>query len=455
MPWTLLLACSAPDAPAPVEAPAAPVARPAGPPDVLLVSLDTTRADALSAWGRHPGTTPRLDALAAGGVRFAWAVSTSPTTLASHSAVFTGLDAHQNAIPRNGYPLAESAETLAERFRAAGWYTTGVLGSTALARPMGVDQGFDAWDEAMDLSYGTRHERRAADVTDAALAALAARPDGRPVFAFVHYYDAHQPYGAPEPWTHRWSDPAYAGRFPPTVGTLRPLAQRIRLGAFDPKELDEVVATYLGEVSYVDEQLGRLLDRVDLARTVVVVFADHGDMFGEDRKRPFGHGADLDLAVTHVPLIVAGPGVPAGRVVETPVSLQDLGATVLGLAGLPTGLGEARDLSPLWAGGTVPAAPRFMEATQPAPPRAVARWNNAHTERGVLDGDTLLLRAPWLDQPPALYRVAEGQPPLDDPARLAAGVAALEAWDAQAPPYREVAMSPETVEGLRALGYVE
>ena len=121
-------------------------------PDIFLISLDTTRADAISAWGMAPagrddlrGTTvtPNLDAMAAGGVRYAWAFAHAPTTLLSHSTVFTGLDPHELTIVRNGYPLGPSYETLAERLKADGFQTMAVLGSSSLARPMGVDRGFE------------------------------------------------------------------------------------------------------------------------------------------------------------------------------------------------------------------------------------------------------------------------------------------------------------------------
>lgn len=439
----LLLACA--------EPPPAPRG-PSGP-DVLLVSLDTTRADALSAWGEARPTTPGLDAIAASGVRFAWALSQSPTTLASHATVFTGLDPHRTGVVRNGFAVDAAVETLAERLAREGWHTAGVIGASALAKPMGVDQGFATWDESLSVSTGRRHEAPAADVTDRALAAWKARPLDRPSLLFVHYYDAHAPFAAPEPFGDRWVPEDWRGRYVGKDGELRPLAGRIRAGAATAEELAVVRARYLGEVSYVDAELSRLLRAVDLSRTVVVVFGDHGEALGEIAERPFGHGPDLDLVATHVPLILAGPGVPAGRVVDRPVALQDVAATLTDVLGKGDRFGDGRSLRAAWEADAA-GEPRFLEATQPDRDQGPG-WNNLPNERGVLDGGSLLLAQGAGDPAPALYRVAPGQPADADEAHRAALHEALRAWDAQAPPYRAEAMSDAVREGLRALGYVE
>jgi arylsulfatase A-like enzyme len=433
---------------------AAPSPGPA--PDIVLISLDTTRADALSCYGQSRPTTPNADALATSGVRFAWALAQSPSTLASHATVMTGLDPHGTRIVRNGYPLPPDMETLAERLGAAGYDTIGVIGSSALARPMGIDRGFRVWDQSFSVTRKQRHEAMANEVTDRALAAVAGREAGKPLFLFAHYYDAHSPYDAPEPFKHRYSDPQYAGMFEPVQGTLKGLASQIRTGRYDPKALDEVRSVYLGEVSWVDQEVGRLLAGLDRARTVVVVFGDHGDMFGEVSQRPFGHGADVDLPVSHVPLIVSGPGVPVGRVVETPIGLQDVPATILALVGKPAGFGGSNDLSPLW-GASPPTLHRrwHLEATQPGYKGADMGWNNKINEVGVLDGRSLLTESVCFAQPPTLYEVGEGQSQSTDTARRDELAAKLEAWLAAAPPYRTVEMTDETREALKALGYTE
>lgn len=426
LPW-LVLACQATE---PTQ------------PDVVLISLDTVRADALSSYGNPRPTTPHLDGLAARGTRFASAYAPAPSTLSSHSTVFTGLDPHGTQIVRNGWPLRPEVETLAERLGASGWDTAAVIGSSALARPMGVDQGFVRWDEEFSIARRQRHEATATEVTDRALRQLGERAAGKPLFLFVHYYDAHSPYDAPEPYRNRWSAEGMAGRYEGKQGALKELAAQIRAGIHDPAELKHVVDRYLGEVSYVDAELGRLLAGLRPG-SIVVVFGDHGDMFGEVPDRPFGHGADLDPAVSHVPLLVVAPG-RAPSVEERPVGLQDVPATVLDLLGLGQSFGEGRTLFD-------PAERhRFMEATQPEPAAGQPGWNNLRTERAVLGGGQLLLRAPWLGTEETLDARTRS-PTTPDPAlgRL------LDGWDAAAPPRRDVEMGDATREGLKALGYLE
>ena len=461
-----------------------PAARPAQPapaqPDVVFISLDTTRADALSAWGKTGGreTTPNLDALAAKGARFSWALAAAPSTLSSHATVFTGLDPHATQIVRNGYPLSTEVETLAERLAANGYDTIAVLGSSSLARPMGVDQGFRLWDETFSVKRAQRHEARAKSVTDRALASLEQQEPGKPVFLFAHYYDAHSPYSPPKEFQHRWSEPGKAKDFGTQDGALKGLGARMRTD--DPStwsaDLAEVRNNYLSEITYVDTHVQRLITTLDPARTIVVAFGDHGETLGEIPLRPFGHGGDCDLQETHVPLIITAPerlgGPPPGTVVQTPVGLIDLATTVLGLVGLAP-IGEGLDLSPLWtAESTDPtrsssteraSAERaiavghrsiFAEATVPDAKRPDV-WNNIDTERAVAVDGFLLLRSAMEGGVARLYRIADDQPPVDDPVRAAAMDAELRAWDAKAPPHRDATMSDATREGLKALGYAE
>ena len=419
------------------------------PPDIVLVSLDTTRADVVD-----PETTPNLWALAARGARFTAAFAHAPTTLSSHASVFTGEDPHGHAVARNGYALGAAHPVIAERLTAGGYTTLGVIGASALARPMGVDRGFGVWDEKLDHRHEKRHEARAAEVTDRARAALRKRPRGAPAFLFVHYYDAHAPYQAPAPYTTKWSDPAYTGPFDGSRRAMVALADDTRAGTLDPADIAEVRARYRGEVSYIDAELGRLLATLD--DPYVVVFGDHGEALGDVPDRPWGHGPDVDPPATRVPLLVAGPGVPA-VVIDTPVALSDVGPTVLGLAGLSGGIGAGRDLAPLWSGGAFEARPLFLEATQPHQVERTDGWNNLAMERGVVSGTWLLLAAPWLGEAPRLGRWASdtsGVTPNEAATRTTLG-ALLTDWDAAAPPFRPDTSDDTTKAGLRALGYVE
>lgn len=419
------------------------------PPDVVLVSLDTTRADATDA-----DTAPNLAALAARGVRFEGALAHAPTTLSSHSSVFTGLDPHRHGVVRNGHKLREDVATLAERFRDAGYATRGVAGASVLDDETGIARGFQLWDTKFTVERERRHEAVAADVTARAIRRAGKRAEGKPLLLFVHYFDAHAPYAAPEPWTRKFGDPAYAGPFDGTPTATKALGNALKAEKADPADLAEARARYRGEVAYADAELGRLLATLELHDPIVAVFGDHGEMLGEERERPIGHGADVDLPATHVPLVIAGPGVPAGVRVEGAVGLQDLGATLLALAGVGGGLGDGVDLAPLWAGAP---ADRLvpMEATQPDARERKDAWPNLSMERGVARGSHLLVAQPWLDEPPRLYGLAPGQPPVDDAEVRGELDAALRTWDAKAPGYAGADVSPEMDEALRALGYRE
>ncbi len=441
----LLAACSDPAAPRPD--PAVP-----GKPDIVLVSLDTARADAIDA-----ETTPNLWALAATGVRFEQAWAHAPTTLSSHASVMTGLDPHGHAVPRNGYALTTRAPMLAGRLAEAGYDTIGVIGSSALAEPMGIEVGFRLWDQRLTRKHEQRHEARAAGVTDRAFERLGQRAPGKPLLLFVHYFDAHAPYDAPAPYTTRWVDSTYHGPFDGTPLAMRALADASREGSALGADVAAARGRYRGELSYLDAELGRLLSRLD--RPVVVVFGDHGEALGDLGERAWGHGADVDPVATHVPLIVAGPGI-APAVEGTPVALSDIGATVLALAGVEGGLGKGRDLTALWRGGAWEDRPIFLEATQPEQAESRPAWNNLRMERGVRQGEWLWMRTPWQALEPVLVRVAGGERVDGDDVGDDLGVgerldAALTAWDAGAPPWRPERMDADTQEGLRALGYVE
>lgn len=270
-------------------------------PDVLLVTLDTTRADAVGCYGGG-ARTPALDALAARGTRFDQALTPVPLTLPAHASLLTGLDPNQHGVRENGMgALAPAAWTLAERLRTAGYATAAVVASRVLDRRFGLDQGFERYDDRMAAErlgeYGYP-ERPAGEVVDTALAAARTVPAGKPLFLWVHFYDPHAPYAAP---------------------AARPEA--------------DARARYLHEVEVVDRELGRLLAELPRARPrLVAVVGDHGESLGEHGEAE--HGLLLTQAVLRVPLILAGPGVPPGRVLSAPVGIVRLAATLVALAEL-------------------------------------------------------------------------------------------------------------------------
>ena len=435
----------------------------ASPPLVLLVSYDTTRADAVSAYGRTAGTTPHTDALAASGVRFDWALAPAPTTLCSHAAVFTGFDTHGSGVVANGYALAREVPVLAERLAGAGWETLAVIASSALEKSMGLDRGFRIYDDDLSVHSPPRYEDPAASVTRRALAAVDARDRDRPLFLFVHYFDAHGPWNSASPEIRaRFVDPAYAGRVTGDKDGSEFLVRAVRAGTASPEDIRQGKALYHAEVASADDAFGALLaglaERSMLDDAAIILFGDHGEAFDEEPQRAFGHGFDVDLYAIHVPLVIRGTGrfQIAPRVVDTPVRLQDLGTTILALSGVGGTLGDGQDLAPLWNGATIANVPVFAEATKPSNhPLVLPGWNNLAMERAVVSEGLLFTRARWLEDEGRLFRLDWDQAPLDDADASARLGALLDVWDQKAPPRRNDRISIGTLEALRSLGYVE
>jgi choline-sulfatase len=311
-------------------------------PNLILVTMDTVRADHLGSYGYAAAETPSLDRLAAEGVRFAQASSPVPLTLPSHASLLSGLLPPHHGVRNNGAgAFPEGTATLATFLAGQGYRTGAFLGAFVLDRRFGLSRGFEVYDDEVERAPGAavflEAERPGHQVMDRALAWLG-REDPRPFFLWVHLYDAHAPYAPPPAWRAR-----HPGR------------------------------PYDGEISAVDEQVGRLL--VELGRrglagsTVVAVTADHGESLGEHGEDT--HGLLLYEPTLHVPLLVRAPGV-AKRTVETPVSLVDLGPTLTGLLGktfpAPAGRGlDGRDLSEALRGGSEPApADLYAETRYPA-----------------------------------------------------------------------------------------
>ena len=282
--------------------------------NVLVITLDTLRADHVGSYGYAAAKTPVLDALAARGARFASATTTTPLTLSAHTSLFTGTFPTAHGVRDNtGFYVDDAATTLAEVLKNRGYRTGGFVGAFVLDARWGIAQGFDHYFDEFDLSEDVGPgldaiQRPGADVVDAATAWLK-QPGPGPFFAWVHLYDAHTPYAAPA---------EFATKFPDT-----------RDGAYD------------AEVAYADSQVGRLLATLQadgrLDNTIVVLLADHGEQLGEHREQ--SHGFFVYDASVQVPLIIAGPGV-ATRVVLDQVRIVDVMPTVLDLAGvaIPAGV---------------------------------------------------------------------------------------------------------------------
>jgi len=336
-------------------------------PNVLLVSMDTTRADHLSAYGYPRPTSRFLTSLAEQGVRVEAAYSPSATTGPSHASLFTALPPIAHGVRKNGHTLADPHETLAERLSSAGYETGAVVSSFVLSREFGYDQGFADYDddvsradtpEATMVWEGRTVDGRfygsADDTTDRALRWLRERSHPEdPFFLFVHYFDPHDPYLPPADYR------------PPFDPTRK-----------EALKLNRTIFLYDTLLAFTDREIGRLLEALEregLADdTLVVVTGDHGE--GLMTHGHMYHGVHVYEEAVRVPLIVRWPGrVPAGRVVAAPFAIVDLAPAILELAGVESAdaLG-ARGLAARLLGEPVEDAPAERVAHASARPVAGA-----------------------------------------------------------------------------------
>ncbi len=312
----------------------------AGPPGplLLLVSIDTLRADALSSYGNRRPTSPHLDALARDGWRFAHAVSPAPWTGPAHASMLTGLDADALGVTPER-PLPGTVLTLAERLAAHGFVSAGIVGHALVGKKLGFAQGFTEFDELDGVKVGEEAARRALSFIE--------RHPRQPKLVFLHLFDVHGPYRQPPPFGERFAEPR------PPPDEVMPFLRHVHLvdylGLEDVASVAEARARYDDGVARVDAILGALLD--ELRRrgwyddAAIVVTADHGEAFFEQQVF-IGHGLFLEDAVLRVPLIVKPPRRlgAAPRVVTAPVGLVDVTPTLLGLAQVPATELDGRDL---------------------------------------------------------------------------------------------------------------
>lgn len=394
--------------------------------NLVVVTIDTLRADRLGVYGGKVAT-PNLDRIAKAGAFFRQAFSEVPLTRPSHLSIFTGRYPFQHGIRQNVSARFEAdTPLLAEILKDDGFHTAGFVSSLVLASESGLDRGFDTYSD----DFGEDREpallldsvQKRGDVTMAdALAWLHHKPEGR-FFLWVHLYDPHDPYDPPEP---------YASRYPG-----RP---------------------YDGEVAFADDLVGRLdaaLSELGLAeRTLLLVTSDHGEAFEEHGET--GHGYFLYDPTLHVPLLVRGPGVPAGTELEVPVESVDILPTVIEMLGLslPAEMklpGESL-ASSLHGGGEPEARPLYAESLMA---RLLYGWGELASIR---EGRWKFIRAPK----PELYDLEEDPGEKDNRIEQNHGaadrlrvrldeLAPLGAGESSAPSE----MDPELTAKLGALGYV-
>lgn len=413
--------------------------------NVLLVTFDTTRADRIGSYGNDAIETPALDGLASDGVRFANAMSVAPITAPSHSSILTGLYPTAHGFRDNGlFVLDDRHLTLAEMLRDQGYATAAAVGAFPVVSRFGFDQGFDLFDDHLTGMYedylGDRttpkeelffDERRAAQVNEAVLPWLkrhTAESD-QPFFAWVHYFDPHQPFEPPPPY-----DQLYAADL------------------------------YNGEIAYADSRLGHLLGELErmgeLDRTLIVMTADHGEGLGEHNE--LTHAVLAYDSTLHVPLIIRPPGMgsAAGVVVEDRVGIVDIVPTILDLLGLdvPDHL-HGHSLASMWAdngdgqNGATRYSPRYY--AENLSPRLTHGWGEL---RVLYEGDKKYIHGPR----PELYDLAVDPGELNDlaggnPAEAGRMRAALSEFIKDHAAEEATAtqeLDPELIQRLQSLGYL-
>ncbi len=392
--------------------------------NVLLITLDTTRADRLGCYGYEQARTPHLDDLARGGVLFADAYCPVPTTLPSHASIFTGLYPFNHGVHNNGtYALGPDPATLAEVLKGRGYETAAFTASFSVDSRFGLGRGFDVYDDTFDEDSpikAANSERRAEEVY-ASFASWVERRAGERFFAWVHFFDPHLPYDPPPPYKQEFAD--------------RP---------------------YDGEIAYMDRYVGEVVGLLRakglLERTLVIAAGDHGEALGE--KGEYGHGMFIYESTVRVPLIVwAGERLPAGSVVDSRARLVDIVPTVLDLIKAPAvdGIDGTSLVSLIRRPGRAPLD-AYLETFYP---RESHGWSEL---TGLVSGSWKYIQAPR----PELYDLrndageardlaaAEPRKAAEVKGRLEAAIrGATGATDGKR------TLTAEEQERLRALGYVQ
>lgn len=487
LPLLAVLGCGAPP-PAAAGDPAG-----SGPRTVVLVSLDTTRADALGGpFGSTSGATPNLDAFAAEAVVFTDALAAGNLTSMSHAALFTSRYPSEVGRVSGDFHLDGRVTTLPELFALYGWQTAAFTSGGHLTRQFGLDRGFD-WYEYTSFQGSFWH------TVPAAAHWLDERRTSEPALLFVHGYDAHTPYMAPAPFGRTWADPGYAAGLPGDHAVSQRLGTELiygphlfraesmlgflvvrdqprhwdaaaraataeearRVAASSPGQVEDfgeadhayVRGIYAGAVAYEDAMFGELV-RILKARglyesATIVVFGDHGEQLGEDGR--YGHGEDLVATELHVPLMIRHPG-SAPRVVDAPVSLVDV---------LPT-LCELQSLTPPADARGASLAPWLRGESGPVRPWRFADGNLA---QAAVFGPEGSLVFEGVDAQSPYHQAVLATAALDGPAFRGTGAAADPAGRA---PYRDALAawrsgittlldaapaSPEAVEEMKKNGY--
>jgi arylsulfatase A-like enzyme len=421
--------------------------------NLILISVDTLRADHLACYGYPRQTSPTIDSLARQGTRFHTVAAQAPWTLPSHVSMVTGLYPHRHGVTTTEGRLAEKVPTLATLLAREGFATGALTNSEWLTERQRFNSGFHTFEYISEWS-GKKLRNCAPEITDKAIRWIR-KNDQRPFFLFVHYYDVHSDYQPDEAYRRMFVDPSYRGLINGSTSQLLQVRRGTR--RLTPDAVRHVIDLYDGEIRQLDDQIARLLRFLDRrgrsGDTCVVFTADHGEEFLEHGS--VLHGRTLFDEVIAVPLIIRGPNVPAANTVTDLVQLVDLVPTALGLLGLqPASDLDGHDLRTTWTGANPQAGTRLAFAE--------ADWQNAEPDiKRMVRSPRFKLVYDRLSGARQLYDLQTDPRETRDVITGHADVAyamikALATFTATTRPVERAAPLPqETIERLKSLGYLQ
>lgn len=453
--------------------------------NIILITLDTTRADHLGCYGYGPRTSPFLDSLAARGVLFEQAYTTATWTLPAHTSLFTGMMPAVHGVGYSNFFVSPEIQTLAEQLQANGYSTAGFIGGPFLVSAFNINQGFDYYDEQLDPHSVLKRmllfraaslllkrnfwpadgQRRANEINNQVFPYLDWVDRREPFFLFVNYFDPHEPYDPPES-ARREMDihTALAGHLRHFVINKRTGVAEHRDGTeITEEEFRQLRSLYDGEIRFLDDQLSLLWQKLEseglLDNTMVILAGDHGESIGEHQF--LDHGHTLYQEQVHVPLLVLGPGDwTGGKRIVTPVQIMDVFPTILLQAGLtPVETIQGRNLAPLLLNAGAMDRPVLAELDIDPHPRYKAFQRSL---RMILEQQNKLIEAS--NQMHEMYDLVRDPLEKDNMIRNEPE-AAQQMRDRMNDHFRLMGtmrhkgqhgeLDPETREKLKALGYIE
>jgi len=441
---------------------------------IIFISLDTTRPDHLGCYGNPWIRTPNLDQLADESLLFSNYMTVVPTTLPSHTSLFTGTFPHRHGTPQNGFVVNSDNLMLTEQLKSAGFLTAGFIGSFALDSRFHFSQGFDYYDQAYEKFVGTerrtQNERSAQSVTNATINYLEKTGVPSNLFLFVHYFDPHKPFEPPPPYDTLYN----LDRESKSSSTI--LAHYDcphTLSKNDWETAKQAALNYAGEISYMDHHVGRLVKYLKqkgiLDKALLVVTSDHGENFWEHMPY-FHHGTATYQTTMHgICLIRLPKGNHGGNIINQLVSSIDITPTVLDYLNLPVpDTIDGRILDLTTEKPTPNNSTLYGQATLTRPwkaPEVTTGWPHTNKSRCIREGNFKYIQTPFagteefydLSRDPFEQHNLLKSPTPEMSLRAKELKAKLELWVLSADPlesFLERKKQKETIEKLKALGYM-